>query len=90
MPGEPPQGRRRINPAEVVEALNQRFSPQPPSIVQFFSDAANAQIHLDNARIAQLGFTLEDVAAFLESRFFEAAFTEDEVREAQVRLRKPQ
>ena len=86
MPGEPPAGGRRIMPAEVVEALNQRFSPKPPSIVQFFSDAANAQIHLDNVRIAALGFTLKDVAAFLESRFFEAAFTEDEVRDAQTRL----
>jgi hypothetical protein len=86
MPGEPPPGRRRILTMEVVDALNQRFSPTPPSIVQFFTDAANAQIHLDSARIAALGFTLKDVAAFLESRFFAAAFTEDEVRAAQTRL----
>jgi Type I phosphodiesterase / nucleotide pyrophosphatase len=86
MPGEPPPGRRRITTMEVVEALNQRFSPQPPSIVQFFTDAANAQIHLDTARVAALGFTLKDVAAFLESKLFLAAFTEDEVRAAQARL----
>ena len=86
MPGEPPTGRRRITTMEVVEALNQRFSPQPPSIVQFFTDAANAQIHLDTARVAALGFTLKDVAAFLESKLFLAAFTEDEVRAAQARL----
>jgi Type I phosphodiesterase / nucleotide pyrophosphatase len=86
MPGEPPAGRRRITTMEVVEALDQRFSPQPPSIVQYFSDPANAQIHLDAARVTALGFSLKDVAAFLESRFFTAAFTEDEVRSAQVRL----
>ena len=86
MPGEPPAGRRRITTMEVVEALDQRFSPQPPSIVQFFTDAANAQIHLDTARLGALGFTLKDVGAFLESRLFLAVFTEDEVREAQTRL----
>ena len=36
--------------------------------------------------MAALGFSLKDVAAFLESRFFTAAFTEDEVRSAQMRL----
>ena len=54
--------------------------------MQFFTDAANAQIHLDTARVAALGFTLKDVAAFLESKLFLAAFTEDEVRAAQARL----
>jgi predicted AlkP superfamily pyrophosphatase or phosphodiesterase len=86
MPGEPPTGRRRIVPMEVVEALNQRFSPQPPSIVHYYNDPANAQIHLDTTRVLALGFSLKDVAAFLESRFFRAAFTEDEVRAAQMRL----
>lgn len=86
MPGEPPPGRRRILTTEVLETLNQRFSPTPPSIVQFFTDAANAQIHLDTARLTQLGFSLREVAAFLESTLFEAVFTEDEVRAAQMRL----
>jgi hypothetical protein len=86
MPGEPPPGRRRITLAEVVEALNQRFSATPPSIVQYFGDPANAQIHLNTTRVQALGFSLNDIAAFLESRFFEAAFTEDDVRTAQVRL----
>jgi predicted AlkP superfamily pyrophosphatase or phosphodiesterase len=86
MPGEPPAGRRRITTMEIVEALNQRFSPTPPSIIHYFTDAANAQIHLDTARIAALGLTLKDVAAFLESRFFAAVFTEEEVRAAQMRL----
>jgi hypothetical protein len=70
----------------VVEALNKRFSPSPPSIVQYFTDAANAQVHIDTKRLVELGFTVKDVAAFLESQFFVAAFTEDEVRNAQMRL----
>ena len=86
MPGEPPAGRRRITTMEVVEALNKRFSPTPPSIVQYYTDAANAQLHLDTRRINELGFSLKDVAAFLESQFFIAAFTDDEVRDAQMRL----
>jgi hypothetical protein len=86
MPQEPPKGGRRIMPAEVVAALNQRFSPSPPSIVQFFNDAANAQIHLDTARLKELGISLNDVARFLEERFFRVAFTEDEVRAASAKL----
>ena len=84
MPGEPPSGRRRITTMEIVEAVNKRFSPTPPSIVQYFTDAANAQMHLDTKRMTELGFSLKDVAAFLESQFFAAAFTEDEVRDAQI------
>ena len=86
MPGEPPGSRRRITVQEVTDALNQRFSPDGPSIVQYYGDPANAQIHLDTARVRVLGFTLQDVAEFLEDRFFEAVFTEDDVRLAQWRL----
>jgi hypothetical protein len=89
MPGEPPAGRRRILLSEIVQALDKRFSPAPPSIIQFFTDAANAQIHLDTERLAALGVSLTDVAAFLESQFFAAAFTEEEVRQAQMKLSRP-
>jgi hypothetical protein len=86
MPGEPSGSARRVLTKEVVNALNQRFSPAGASIVHYFGDAANAQIHLDTARLTELGVTLRDVAEFLESHFFAAAFTEDEVRTAQSRL----
>ena len=86
MPSEPTAGRRRIRLREVVDALDGRFSLGGASIVQFFGDAANAQIHLDTALLAERGFNLLDVAAFLEQRFFLAAFTEDEVREASAAL----
>lgn len=86
MPGEPTGRARRIVIQDVMAALNKRFSPQGASIVQYFGDPANAQIHLDAARVAALGFTMREVAEFLESRFFAAVFTEDEVRAAQARL----
>jgi hypothetical protein len=86
MPGEPTGQGRRILQADIAAALNARFSPAPPSIVQFYNDSANAQIHLDTGRLQQLGFSLRDVADFLEERFFLIAFTEDQVRAAQAQL----
>ena len=50
-------------------------------------DLAGNQLHLDTARIQALGFSLKDVATFLEGlEMYTAAFTEDEVRVAQARL----
>jgi hypothetical protein len=41
------------------------------------------------ARLPTLGFSLRDVASFLEGlEIFEAAFTEDDVRAAQPKLPK--
>jgi hypothetical protein len=85
-PGEPGKGGRRIMPAEVVAALNKRFSPSPPSVVEYFNDSANAQIHMNKARLQELGITLDQVAAFLRETFFAVVFTEDDVRRAQARL----
>ena len=86
MPAEPAGSRRRITIQEISGALNKRFSPEGASIIQYFGDPANAQIHLDTRRINELGFTVRDVAQFLEEEFFEAVFTEEEVRVAQARL----
>jgi hypothetical protein len=87
MPGEPkPGGRHHIG--ELAKRLDARFSPSGGSIVQYFGDAANCEIHLDTARLRALNVSLRDVAAFLEREVpFAAVFTEDEVRAAQVRLR---
>jgi hypothetical protein len=86
MPDEPSGRSRRIEIKEVVAALDKRFSPTGASIVDYFGDPANAQIHLNAARISALGFSMRDVAQFLESRYFAAVFTEEEVRTAQARL----
>lgn len=86
MPGEPgPGGRLYLD--EVTALIDKRFSAGGATVVQYFGDAANNEIYLDTARLAGLGVSLKDVAAFLESQgFFAAAFTEDEVRQAQREL----
>jgi hypothetical protein len=84
-PGEPKPG-RRFYPDDIVALLNKKFDPAG-RIVQYYGDAANNQLHLDTARIQTLGFTLRDIAQFLEGLdMFAAAFTEDEVRAAQETL----
>ena len=85
MPPEPRAPRRRMFLDEVIAALNKRFDPEG-KFIHYYNDAANNQLHLDTARLKSLGFTLKDVAAFLETDLFAAAFTEDEVRAAQQRL----
>jgi hypothetical protein len=85
MPGEPrPGGRHYLD--EITALLDKRFPHANGSIVQYFGDAANNEIHLDTAKLRSLGASLRDVAAFLDSQgFFAAVYTEDEVREAQDR-----
>jgi hypothetical protein len=86
MPDEPVTGRRRIRVGEVVAALDAQFAKGGASIVHYFGDPANAQIHMNEARLRELGLSLDQIAAFLESRFFAAVFTEAQVRDAQARL----
>ena len=70
-----------------IAQLNKRFDAEG-KFINYYNDAANNQLHLDTSRLQQLGFSLKDVAAFLEGlEVFEAAFTEDEVRAAQARLK---
>ena len=86
MPGEPKPG-RRFYPEDIIPMIHKRFDPEG-RIVQYYGDAAGNQLHLDTARIQSLGFTLKDIATFLEGLdMFAAAFTEDEVRAAQTRLK---
>ena len=87
MPGEPrPGGRHYLD--DLTALLDTRFSSGAASVVQYFGDGANNEIHMDTAKLRSTGASLKDVAAFLESQgFFAAVFTEDEVRDAQTRLR---
>jgi hypothetical protein len=85
-PVEPPPG-GRVYLDDVIEQLKKQFDADG-KFINYYNDAANNQLHLDTARLQQLGFSLKDVAAFLEGLdVFEAAFTEDEVRAAQARLK---
>jgi hypothetical protein len=83
MPGEPPPGGRRYLD-DIARRIDARFSPSGGTVVQYFNDAANNEIHLDTQKLRSLNVSLRDVAAFLESEgLFAAAYTEDEVRAAQ-------
>ena len=87
MPDEPgPPPRRRIPLEDVVAALDARFASNGPSVVHYFGDPANAQIHMNEGRLRELGVTLDEVARFLEERFFAAVFTEVQVSGAQATL----
>jgi type I phosphodiesterase/nucleotide pyrophosphatase len=86
MPPEPAPGHRHY-PDDIAQQIHERFDPKDKRVVQYYADAANNQMYLDTARLASLGFSLKDVAAFLETQeYFAAAFTEDDVRAAQSRL----
>jgi Type I phosphodiesterase / nucleotide pyrophosphatase len=89
MPDEPPAGGRHY-PADIVALINQKFDPAGKSVIDYYADAANSQLYVDTARLQKLGFSLKDLAAFLESQpYFAAAFTEDDVRAAQTALSRP-
>jgi Type I phosphodiesterase / nucleotide pyrophosphatase len=86
MPGEPrPGGRHYMD--DITALIDKRFSPTGGTVVQYYNDAANNEIHLDTARLRSQGFSLKDVAALLQAQgFFAAVYTEDEVRAVQSRI----
>jgi hypothetical protein len=84
--GTPSEPTRRMYSDEIIAALNKKFDPQG-RFIQHYADPANNQLHIDVARLKSLGFSLKDVAQFLETGFFAAAFTEPEVQAAQRRLK---
>ena len=87
MPNVPPPG-GRVYLEDVIDQLKKKFDADG-RIINYYNDAANNQLHLDTARLQSLGFTLREVATFLEGlEMFEAAFTEDEVKAAQAKLPK--
>jgi len=82
MPGEPPPGGRHYLD-DIGKRIDARFSPGGGTVVQYFGDAANNEIHLDTAKLQALKVSLRDVAAFLEAEVpFAAVYTEDDVRAA--------
>jgi predicted AlkP superfamily pyrophosphatase or phosphodiesterase len=84
-PVEPPPG-GRVYLDDLRAQLNKRFAAAVP-FINYYDDAANNQLYLNTAKLQAAGFSLKDVAAFLESLdVFEAAFTEDEIRAALPRL----
>jgi predicted AlkP superfamily pyrophosphatase or phosphodiesterase len=89
MPDEPPAGGRHY-PEDIAALIEQKFDPTGQSGFLHYDDAANSQLYVDAARLQELGFSLKELAEFLESQpYIAAAFTEDEVRAAQAALPHP-
>jgi hypothetical protein len=82
MPSTPASPDRRHFAPQLVDLIHQKFDPQEKRLVMSY-DSENSQIFVDEARLSALGFTLEDVARFLESQpYVFAVFTEPEIRAA--------
>jgi hypothetical protein len=82
-----PGGTDRHSANELAAAINGRFGDRT---VQMLRDGANSEVHIDTARLAAAGHTLDEVAAFLERDpsvgYIKYAFTEPEIRTANARL----
>jgi hypothetical protein len=83
MPSEPPSPDRRHFATAIVDLLHEKFDPQAKRLILSF-EPENGQIFVDEARLAELGLTLRDLAAFLETQpFIFAAFTHADALRAQ-------
>lgn len=83
MPSEPPSPDRRHFAPAIVDLLHDKFDPEAKKLIVSY-EPENSQIYVDEHRLAELGLTLHDLAAFLESQpFIFAAFTTDDVLRAQ-------
>jgi type I phosphodiesterase/nucleotide pyrophosphatase len=82
MPSEPPSPDRRHSAPALVDLLHDRFDPQAKKLIVSY-EPENCQLFVDEERLAELGLTLRDLAAFLESQpFIFAAFTNADVLRA--------
>ena len=75
MPSAPSSPDRRHFAPAIVDLLHEKFDPHAKRLILSF-EPENGQIFVDEDRLAELGLTLRDLAAFLESQpFIFAAFT---------------
>ena len=82
MPSEPPSPDRRHFAPSLVDRLHEKFDPEGKQLITSF-EPENAQMFVDEDRLAHLGLTLRDLARFLQAQpFVFAVFTQDDVRHA--------
>jgi hypothetical protein len=85
MPSEPRSPDRRHYAPDIVDLLHRRFDPEGKGLVTAF-DPENGQLFVNGDRLARLGLTLRELAAFLESQpFIFAAFTDADAAAQQRR-----
>ncbi len=81
MPSIPASPDRRHLVPTITDLLHAKFDPEKQLVTSF--EPENSQIYLDRERLSKLGFSLKDVASFLERQpWLFAVFTEDEVARA--------
>ena len=86
MPTNPPATGGRYFAPDIIRAIHAKFDPGAQLIPYY--EPENAQIFVDQERLAALGLSLKDLATFLEAQpYVFAAFTEDEVRREAAKLR---
>ena len=84
MPSEPPSPDRRHLAPAIVDLLHEHFDPQAKRLILSF-EPENGQMFVDEDRLAELGLTLRDLAAFLESQpYVFAVFTNADAFRAQA------
>jgi len=82
MPPEPPSPDGRHFAPSIVDLLHEKFDPEAKQLITSF-EPENAQLFVDEDRLAHLGLALGDLAHFLEAQpFVFAVFTQDDVRHA--------
>ena len=83
MPSEPTSPDRRHSAPALLDLLHDRFDPRARQLIVSF-EPENCQLFVDEGRLAELGLTLRELAAFLESQpFIFAAFTSADVLRAE-------
>jgi len=84
MPSQPRSADGRNFAPDVVDLLQQRFDPQAKKLITSY-ESENSQIFVDEARLAELGLTLRDLAVYLESQpFIFAVFTNEDASRARA------
>ena len=84
MPPEPDahRGQARHYTDDIVKLIHEKFDPGQGKLVKHY-EPENAQIAIDQARLRELGLSLDALARYLEAQpFIFAAYTEQEVGRA--------
>jgi hypothetical protein len=88
MPEAAPTPDRHHLAPTIVDAIHEKFDPGKKALVTVY-EPENAQLFVDEDRLATLHLTLKDLASYLQSQpYVFAAFTEDEVRRASAALKR--
>jgi Type I phosphodiesterase / nucleotide pyrophosphatase len=88
MPEAPSSPDRHHLAPDIIELVHRKFDAGAKALVTAY-EPENAQMFVDEERLAALRLTLRDLAVFLESQpFVFAVFTEDELRQASGGLKR--